>query len=170
MRQIVVVVACRGRRVMRIVQYSLKLQMSTYVWKSILRPKNFLIVIGKSKSSLHGLTSSDFSPTTDTWQWLLSFQHFRCTFCILGIFSKTGKTRVSHRVKMMTRWPGREGWPKWPIDPVTKWPSSMSGLNCYYVMCARYPNIQHSPEPPAGLQGAKLVLSCRLPAASPGGG
>jgi len=28
----------------------------------------FLIIIGKSKSSLHGLTSSDFSPTTDTWQ------------------------------------------------------------------------------------------------------
>jgi len=45
---------------------------------------------------------------------------------ILGFFSKTGKTRVSHRVKMMTRWPGRERWPKWPIDPVTQWPSSMS--------------------------------------------
>jgi len=40
---------------------------------------------------------------------------------------KLGKTRVSHRVKMMTRWPGRERWPKWPIDPVTQWPSSMSG-------------------------------------------
>ena len=36
-----------------------------------------LIIIRKSKSSLHGLTSSDFSPTTDTWQWLLSFQHFK---------------------------------------------------------------------------------------------
>ena len=34
---------------------------------------------------------------------------------ILGFFSKT---RVSHRVKMMTRWPGRERWPKWPSDPV----------------------------------------------------
>jgi len=43
-------------------------------------------------------------------------------------FLKTGKkTRVSHRVKIMTRWPGRERWPKWPIDPVTQWPSSMSG-------------------------------------------
>ena len=51
---------------------------------------------------------------------------FKCTFCILGIFSKTGKTRVSHRVKMMIRWPGCERWPKWPTDPVTQWPSSMS--------------------------------------------
>jgi len=58
--------------------------------------------------------------TTDTWQWLLSFQHFKCTFCILGIFSKTGKTRVSHRVKMMTRWPGRENDPN---DPLTRWPN-----------------------------------------------
>ena len=33
----------------------------------------------------------------------LSFLHFECTFCILGIFSKTGKSRVSHRVKMATR-------------------------------------------------------------------
>ena len=57
-----------------------------------------------------------------------SFQHFECTFCILGIFSKTGKSRVSHRVKMATRWPGRERWPKWPIDPVTYWPSSMCGV------------------------------------------
>ena len=48
-------------------------------------------------------------------------------FAFWGIFSKTGKTRVSHRVKMMTRWPGRERSPKWPIDPVTQWPSSMSG-------------------------------------------
>jgi len=44
---------------------------------------------------------------------------------ILGFFSKTGKTRVSHRVKMMTRWIGRE---RWPIDPVTQWPSSTSGV------------------------------------------
>ena len=88
--------------------------------------QSIFIIIGKSKSSLHGLTSSDFSITTDTWQWLLSFQHFKCTFCILCIFSKTGKSRVSHRVKMMTRRPVRERWPKWPIDPVTQWPSSMS--------------------------------------------
>ena len=99
-----------------------ELQMS----KKYSKAKEFLIIIGKSKSSLHGLTSSDFSPTTDTWQWLLSCQHFKCTYCILGIFSKTGKTRVLHRVKMMTRWPGLERWPNWPIDPVTQWPSSVS--------------------------------------------
>ena len=79
--------------------------------------------IGKSKSSLQGKTSSDFSPTTDTWQWLLSFQHFKCTFCILGIFSKTGKTRVSHRVKMMTRWPGDPDVKGNPNDALTRWPN-----------------------------------------------
>jgi len=89
--------------------------MSTYVLSSTFN------IHSKSKSSLHGLTSSDFSPTADTWQWLLSFQHFKFTFRILGFFSKTGKTRVSHRVKLMTRWPGRERWPivtRWPNDPV----------------------------------------------------
>ena len=106
--------------------FYIDLQMSTYDVKKYSQAKEFLIIIGKSKSSLHALTSSDFSPTTDTWQWLLSFQHFKSRFCILGIFSKAGKTRVSHRIKMMTRWPGRERWPKWPIDPVTQWPSSMS--------------------------------------------
>jgi len=43
-----------------------ELQMSTYVLKKYSQAKEFLIIIGKSKSSLHGLTSSDFSPTTDT--------------------------------------------------------------------------------------------------------
>ena len=50
-------------------------------------------------------------------------------YLYLGLFSKTGNTRVSHRAKMMTRWPGRERWPKWPIDPVTQWPSSMSDIH-----------------------------------------
>jgi len=79
--------------------------------------------IGKSKSSLHGLTSSDFNPTTDTWQRLLSFQHFKCTSCILGIFSKTGKTWVSHRVKMMTRRPGDPDVKDDPNDPLTRRPN-----------------------------------------------
>jgi len=83
----------------------------------------FLIIISISKTSLHGLTSSDFSPTTDTWLWLLSFQHSKCTFCILGIFSQTGKTRVSHRVKMMTRWPGDLDVKDDPNDPLTRWPN-----------------------------------------------
>ena len=26
----------------------------------------------------------------------------------------------------VTQWPRRERWPKWPIDPVTLWPSYMS--------------------------------------------
>jgi len=30
------------------------------------------------------------------------------------------KTRVSHRVKMMTRWSRLGRWPKWPIDPMTQ--------------------------------------------------
>jgi len=43
-----------------------ELQMSTYVCeKKYCQAKEFLIIIGKSKSSLHGLASSDFSPTTD---------------------------------------------------------------------------------------------------------
>jgi len=29
----------------------------------------------------------------------------------------------------MTRWPGRERWNKWPVDPVTQWPSSMSAVD-----------------------------------------
>jgi len=39
--------------------------------KKYSQAKEFLIIIGKSKSSLHGLTSSDFSPTTDN-----DFCHF----------------------------------------------------------------------------------------------
>ena len=111
------------------VSYNNELQMSTYVWRSILMPRNFLIITGKCKSSVHGLTSSDFSPTKDTWQWLLSFQHFKCTFCILDIFSKTGKTRVSHRVKMMTGDPDVKDDSEWLTDPVTQWPSSVSAAH-----------------------------------------
>ena len=58
--------------------------------------------------------------------WTDFFQKIYIFISLSWVFSKTGKTRVSHRVKMMTRWPGRERWPKWPIDPVTQWPSSMS--------------------------------------------
>jgi len=89
------------------------------VAKKYSQAKEFLIITGNSKSLLHRLPSSDFSlATTDTRQWLLSFQHFKCTFCIFSIFSKTGKTRVSHRVKMMTRWPERV-----KDDPLTRWPN-----------------------------------------------
>ena len=44
-------------------------------------------------------------------------------FCILGIFSKTGKTRVSHRVKMMTRWPRDPNVKDDPNNQLTRWPS-----------------------------------------------
>jgi len=87
--------------------------------------KEFLIIIDKRKKI--------------AWthiQWFQSNRHLTMTFVISAFqmyvlyfghfFSKTGKTRVSHRVKMMTRWPGCERWPKWPTDPVTQWPSSMS--------------------------------------------
>jgi len=52
---------------------------------------------------------------------------------ILGFFRKPEKNQISHRVQMMTRWPGSERWPKWPIDPVTQWPSSMSGNNWLFI-------------------------------------
>jgi len=38
----------------------------TDVTKKYSQAKEFLIAVGKSKSSLHRLISSDFSPTTDT--------------------------------------------------------------------------------------------------------
>ena len=47
-------------------------------------------------------------------------------YLYFGLFLENRKNSVSHRVKMMTRWPGRERWLKWPIDSVTQWPSSMS--------------------------------------------
>jgi len=37
---------------------------------------------------------------------------------ILGFFSKTGKTRVSHQVEIMTRWPDVKDDPN---DPLTQW-------------------------------------------------
>ena len=60
------------------------------------------------------------------------FCHFSISnvrFAFWVFFRKSEKLGSrSHRVKMMTRWPGRERWPKWPIDPVTQWFLSMSGV------------------------------------------
>jgi len=43
-------------------------------------------------------------------------------YLYLGLFSKTGKkTRVSHRVKMMTRWPVDPDVKDDPNDPLTRW-------------------------------------------------
>ena len=88
--------------------------------RSVLRPNNFLIIIGKSKSSLRRLTSSDFSPTTDTWQWLLSSQHFKCTFCILGIFFENRKN--SDLTPGQNDDPVTRTWKitHWPGDPLTQ--------------------------------------------------
>ena len=97
------------------------------VAKKYSQAKEFLIITGKSKSSLHGLTSSDFSPTTDTWLWLLLFQHLYVLH--FGHFFENRKNSgltPGQNDDPVTRWPGRKRWPKRPIDPVTQWPSSMS--------------------------------------------
>jgi len=50
-----------------------------------------------------------------------------CTFCIFGIFFRKPEKLGSHTGSKW--WPGDpdvKDDPKWPIDPVTQWPSSMS--------------------------------------------
>jgi len=73
---------------------------------------------------------------------------------ILGFFSKMGKTRVSHWVKMMTWWPGRKRWPKWLIDPVTQLPSSMSDIH-HNPLHQIYRSPRHWAMRPRGDQGAE---------------
>ena len=89
------------------------------VTKKYSQVKEFLIIIGKSKSSLHGLTSSDFSPTTDTWQWLLSFQHFKRTFCIWAFFRKPENVGSHTGSKW---WPGDSVTRTWKMTQMTHWP------------------------------------------------
>ena len=109
---------CRGMRAMT----------SLTSRRSIVRLSNFLIVRGKSKSSLHGLTSSDFSPSTDTWlTCLFSISNVRFAFWAFFENRKNSGLTPGQNDDPVTRWPGRERWPKWPIDPVTQWPSSISG-------------------------------------------
>ena len=88
-----------------------ELQMSTCVKYS--QAKEFLIITGKSKSSLHGRTSRDFSPTTDTWQWLvispfqmyvLHFGHFFENRKNSGFTLGQNDDPVTRTWKM-TRWP-----------------------------------------------------------------
>jgi len=59
------------------------------------------------------------------FQWrLYGFsQKYISLYLYLRLFSKTGKTRVSHRVKMMTRWPGDPDVKDDPNDPLTRWPN-----------------------------------------------
>jgi len=109
---------CRGMRAMT----------SLTSRRSIVRLSNFLIVIGKSKSSLHGLTSSDFSPSTDTWlTCLFSISNVHFAFWAFFENRKNSGLTPGQNDDPVTGWPGRERWPKWPIDPVTQWPSSISG-------------------------------------------
>jgi len=44
-------------------------------------------------------------------------------YLYIGLFSKTGKNWVSHRVRMMTRWSGDPDVNDDPSDPLTRWPS-----------------------------------------------
>jgi len=60
------------------------------------------------------------------FQWRLdghSQKNIYLYIFILGFFSKTVKTRVSHRVKMMTRWPDDPDVKDDPNDPLTRWPN-----------------------------------------------
>jgi len=84
-----------------------------------IQAKEFLIIIGKRKSSLHGLTSSDFSPATDTWQWLLSFQHFKCYVLHFGHFFRKPEKLGSHTGPKW--WPGNPDVKDDPNDPLTRW-------------------------------------------------
>jgi len=89
-----------------------------------------VFISGAKKQDLHRPKQGYICPVI-VWQTFAMgkrFASFYVQFAFWAFFSwKPEKTRVSHRVKMMTRWPGRERWPKWPIYPVTQWPSSMSG-------------------------------------------
>ena len=51
---------------------------------------------------------------------------------ILGFF-RNRKTRVSHPVKMMTRWPGHPDVENDPNDPLTRWPSDR--VPCLWRAC-----------------------------------
>ena len=97
------------------------------------------------------------------------FCHFSISnvrFAFWVFFSKTGKTRVSRRVEMMTRWPGRERWPKWPIDPVPQWPSSMSRREMPFLVASdislnSYRTRRQAARgmPPSARQYARIILT-----------
>ena len=96
--------------------------------KKYSQAKEFLIIMGKSKSSLHGLTNIEWFRSNN--------RHLSCHFSISNVlfafwvfYSKTGKTLVSHRVKMMTRWPGRERWPSDPV-PCLLFTAQIKYLHC----------------------------------------
>ena len=63
----------------------------------------------------HPVISVQQTPDND-----LSFQHFKCTFCILGIFQKPEKFGSHTGSKW---WPGDPDVKDDPNDPLTRWPS-----------------------------------------------
>jgi len=82
--------------------------------------QSIFIIIGKSKSSLHGLTSSDFSITTDTWQWLCHFSISNVRFAFYAFFRKP-ENLGSHTGSKW--WPGNPYVKDDPNDPLTRWPN-----------------------------------------------
>jgi len=56
-----------------------------------LQAKEFLIIVGKSKSSLHGLTSSDFSPTVRHLTVTFVISAFQMYVFHFGHIFETGK-------------------------------------------------------------------------------
>jgi len=68
------------------------------------------------------------TPDNGFCHFSISFQHFKCTFCILGIFRKPEKLGSHTGSKWWPGDPDVKDDPNDPlIDPVTQWPSSMSG-------------------------------------------
>ena len=68
------------------------------------------------------------TPDNDFCHFSISNARFAC---ILGIFFKNRKNSgltPGQNDDPVTRWPGRERWRKWPIEPMTQWPISMSDL------------------------------------------
>jgi len=66
-------------------------------------------------------------------QWRLGKfpQKYISLYLYLGLFFENRKNSgliLGQIDDSLTRWPGRERWPKWLIDPVTQWPSSTSGV------------------------------------------
>jgi len=84
------------------------------------RAKEFLIIIGKSKSSLHGLTSSDFCPTTDTCNDFCHFSISNVRFAFWAFFRKPEKLGSHTGSKW---WPGDPDVKDDPDDPLTRWPN-----------------------------------------------
>jgi len=68
------------------------------------------------------------------FQWRLdgfSRKKYISLYLYLGLFVRKPEKLGSHTGSKW--WPGdpdSDRWPKWPIDPVTQWPSSMSGVYC----------------------------------------